>query len=123
MWVSFISGLLFGLGLTVSNMVNPQRVLAFLDIFGRWDPTLAFVMGGALLVTVPGFFIVLKRSKPLFTESFSLPTINDIDKSLILRCHIVWAWLGFSWPVPWPGHSRINHLRYQHPIILCRNVN
>lgn len=74
MWMPLISGLLFGLGLTVSNMVNPQRVLAFLDIFGTWDPTLAFVMGGALLVTIPGFAWVLKRAyRGLATSFHCLP--------------------------------------------------
>ena len=62
MWVPFLSGLLFGIGLSLSNMVNPQRVLAFLDVFGVWDPTLAFVMLGALMITVPGFSLVLKLS-------------------------------------------------------------
>lgn len=83
MWVSFISGLLFGLGLAVSNMLNPQRVLAFLDLFGTWDPTLAFVMGGALMVTIPGFFLAMRRSAPLFKRTFSLPTKTVIDKQLI----------------------------------------
>ncbi len=110
MWVSFISGLLFGLGLTVSNMVNPQRVLAFLDIFGRWDPTLAFVMGGALLVTVPGFFIVLKRSKPLFTESFSLPTKNDIDKSLIFGAILFGLGWGLAGLCPGPAIAALTTL-------------
>ena len=93
MWISFVSGLLFGLGLAVSNMVNPQRVLAFLDVFGTWDPTLAFVMGGALLVTVPGFYIVLKRDKPLFSTYFSLPRKVDIDASLIIGA----ALFGLGW--------------------------
>lgn len=83
MWIAFLSGLLFGLGLAISNMINPSRVLAFLDIFGTWDPTLAFVMGGALLVTIPGFSWVLKRNKPVCAASFSLPTKTSIDKSLL----------------------------------------
>jgi len=84
MYISFISGLLFGLGLAVSNMLNPQRVLAFLDVFGTWDPTLAFVMGGALVITVPGFTKVLRRKKPLFTATFTLPMKTDIDMPLIV---------------------------------------
>ena len=88
-----MSGLLFGLGLAVSNMINPQRVLAFLDIFGVWDPTLAFVMVGALGITMPGFSKVLKREKPLFSTKFTLPTKARIDKSLIIGAVL----FGFGW--------------------------
>lgn len=93
MWIPFLSGLLFGLGLTVSNMVNPQRVLAFLDIFGTWDPTLAFVMGGAVLITMPGFYLTLKREKPLFSEIFSLPVKAEIDRPLLLGAGL----FGLGW--------------------------
>jgi uncharacterized membrane protein YedE/YeeE len=84
MWLPFASGILFGLGLAVSNMVNPQRVLAFLDLFGVWDPTLAFVMAGALSITIPGFYWAAKRNKPFFAAEFSLPKKTDIDKSLVV---------------------------------------
>lgn len=80
---ALLAGCLFGLGLAVSNMLNPSRVLAFLDVFGQWDPTLAFVMGGALSVTIPGFFLVLKRKQPLFTNNFDLPLKKAVDSQLI----------------------------------------
>lgn len=80
---AFVTGGLFGAGLALSGMMNPAKVLGFLDIFGVWDPTLAFVMGGALLVTVPGFWLVQKRKGPLFASSFQIPTKRDLDARLI----------------------------------------
>lgn len=103
MWVPLISGLLFGLGLAISNMVNPQRVLAFLDIFGTWDPTLAFVMGGALLITIPGSYFVLKREKPLFAQTFNLPTKENIDLSLIFGAIVFGLGWGLAGLCPGPA--------------------
>ena len=80
---SFLTGLLFSLGLIISGMINPAKVLNFLDIFGTWDPSLAFVMGGAIVVTFFGNKIVLKRSKPLFESGFSIPTRSDVDMNLV----------------------------------------
>src|SRR6185369_3359441 len=80
---SFISGVLFGAGLTISQMVNPRKVTDFLDFFGNWDPSLAFVMGGALLVTALGFRIVLRRAHPLFVAEFHLPSGKRIDAPLV----------------------------------------
>ena len=77
------AGVLFGLGLVISQMVNPARVIGFLDVAGNWDPTLAFVMGGALLVAFPAFRWVLKRPHPLFAAGFSLPTRTDLEPRLI----------------------------------------
>ena len=78
-----ISGLLFGIGLTISGMVNPMKILNFLDISGPWDPTLIFVMGSGLVVTLLGYQIIFKRSAPLFATSFRLPTSQDIDIKLL----------------------------------------
>ena len=79
----FLSGLLFGLGLTVSAMVNPAKVVGFLDLFGNWDPSLALVMAGGLAVTIPAFQLILKRDRPLLESRFFLPTSQDIDHRLI----------------------------------------
>lgn len=80
---AFACGILFGLGLTVAQMINPAKVLAFLDLFGDWDPSLALVMGGALAVAALGFRLVFQRGKPLFAEGFQLPTKTDLDGRLI----------------------------------------
>lgn len=77
-------GLLFGLGLIVSGMSNPAKVLNFLDLFGTFDPSLAFVMGGAVVVAFIGFRLVLRRERPLMAPRFQLPTRTDIDARLIV---------------------------------------
>ncbi len=80
----FLCGLLFSFGLIVSGMINPEKVIGFLDIFGAWDASLAFVMAGAVLVTTIGYRLVLQQSKPLFATTFSLPSRTDIDVQLIV---------------------------------------
>lgn len=77
------SGALFGAGLLISQMTNPSKVLAFLDVFGEWDPSLAFVMGGALLVTFIGYRLVLRRKAPFLGQAFQLPNRRDIDFRLV----------------------------------------
>ena len=79
----FIAGLLFGAGVTVSGMVNPMKVLNFMDIAGQWDPTLLFVMGAGLAVTFIGYRLVLARPKPVFAAAFNLPTSRLIDTRLV----------------------------------------
>jgi len=80
---ALLAGLLFGLGLAVSQMIDPNKVIGFLDIFGNWDPSLAFVMGGALLVTIPGFAISKLLNKPFTSDVFHWPKKNDIDRPLV----------------------------------------
>ena len=77
------AGLLFGAGLTISGMTDPQRVRGFLDLFGRWDPTLAFVMGGAVLVMAVAWRLRRQMGHPLFAEKFVLPGRSDFDARLI----------------------------------------
>jgi len=77
------SGLVFGLGLAVSGMMNPAKVIGFLDVAGDWDPTLAFVMGGALLVAVPAYRFIPKRGRPVLEEEFSLPKKKAVDAPLV----------------------------------------
>ena len=80
---ALIAGLLFGAGLALSGMVNPMKVVNFLDLFGTWDPTLIFVMGAGLAVTFIGYRLVLARPKPLYADAFSLPETALIDTRLI----------------------------------------
>ena len=93
--VAAVAGLIFGLGLAVSEMVNPQKVIGFLDVAGNWDPSLALVMGGALVVTGGTFGFILKRSEPLFDTGFHVPTRDDIDAKLLLGAGI----FGLGWGI------------------------
>ena len=79
----FLAGLLFGAGVTVSGMVNPTKVLNFMDISGQWDPTLILVMGAGLIVTFTGYRITLARTQPVFAPAFNLPHATAIDARLI----------------------------------------
>jgi len=80
---SYVIGLVFGIGISISGMANPAKVLNFFDVAGPWDPSLAFVMGGALIVTFIGYRYVLKRPAPMLSTSFQLPTRSDLDLRLI----------------------------------------
>ena len=80
---SLVSGIIFGIGLVISEMINPTKVLGFLDLFGNWDPSLAFVMIGAILVTSPIIYLQKHKVKPWFADNFSLPTLKEIDKNLV----------------------------------------
>ena len=81
--VNLCLGLLFGAGLVISGMSDPAKVLNFLDLFGTWDPSLAFVMGGAVIVAFIGYRLVLARPAPLAADRFHLPTRNDIDARIL----------------------------------------
>lgn len=89
------SGALFGAGLAVSGMTEPQRVRGFLDLFGRWDPTLAFVIGGAVLVMAIAWRIRARMDRPIFGHSFSLPDRSDLDARLIAGS----ALFGIGWGI------------------------
>lgn len=107
LWASLFAGLLFGTGLTVSQMIDPAKVIGFLDFAGNWDPTLAFVMGGALAVTIPGFMLVRRMGSPLVAHTFQLPTRRDIDSRLIggaALFGIGWGLAGFC---PGPALSAL----------------
>jgi len=81
--LALLSGLLFGFGLSLGGMTQPAVVLGFLDIFGRWDPRLVFVMAGAVLTTAIGYRLVLRRERPLFEPDFKLPTAQHFDARLL----------------------------------------
>ena len=95
---ALVSGLVFGLGLAVSGMMNPAKVIGFLDVAGDWDPTLAFVMIGALLVAVPAYRFIPKRPRPVLEEGFDLPKKQAVDRPLVLGSALFgigWGLVGF----------------------------
>lgn len=100
---ALLIGAVFGTGIAVSGMINPAKVQNFFDFAGTWDPSLAFVMGGALLVTFVGYRLVLKRPAPAFDTSFHLPTKSKVDLPLLggaATFGIGWGITGFC-----PGGS------------------
>jgi uncharacterized membrane protein YedE/YeeE len=101
--VALVAGLLFGAGLIVGGMTDPGRVVGFLDISGAWNPALAFVMVGAIAVHAVLRRFVAKRSHPLFHETFSLPTKNDIDRDLLLGSALFGIGWGLSGYCPGPA--------------------
>ena len=78
-----LTGIIFGIGISVSGMIDPAKVLNFFDLAGTWDPSLAFVMAGAIAVTLPGYRIIWKRKTPLFGNRFQVPSSSVVDKQLI----------------------------------------
>ncbi|MFY9238242.1 MAG: DUF6691 family protein [Roseovarius sp.] len=78
-----LTGLVFGIGIALSGMMNPAKVLNFFDIVGAWDPSLAFVMGGVLGVTGIGYSLVWRQARPMFAGTFQIPTDTQIDRKLI----------------------------------------
>ena len=105
--VTLLSGLMFGFGLLLSGMANPAKVQNFLDLFGTWDPSLAFVMGGAIAVTMPGFWLVTRRSKPFFNDAFHLPTRTDFDARLITGAAIFGVGWGLGGFCPGPAMTAL----------------
>ena len=100
--ISFISGILFAIGLVISQMTNPAKVRGFLDIFGQWDISLAFVMVGAIFFNLITFKLITKR-KPLYADSHSIPTKSQIDKPLIIGAVLFGTGWGLLGICPGPG--------------------
>jgi uncharacterized membrane protein YedE/YeeE len=97
-FAALVSGLLFGLGLTVSQMINPAKVIAFIDVLGDFDPSLAFVMATAIPVTALGYVLAARRHSPICAPGFSLPTRREIDRPLVLGAvlfGIGWGLVGY----------------------------
>ena len=96
-----ICGIIFSIGLVLSGMTNPSKVMGFLNILGNWDPSLIFAMGGAIIISMPTFFFLVKRMEgPLFNkkEGFNIQTDKEIDRSLVIGSTIFgvgWAMVGF----------------------------
>jgi uncharacterized protein len=100
---ALIAGLLFGLGLIVSGMSNPAKVLGFLDLAGRWDPSLALVMAGAILAAAPAFALARRRKASLLGEPMRLPAAGAIDRRLALGALAFGAGWGLAGYCPGPA--------------------
>lgn len=101
--VALVSGLVFGLGLIVSGMVNPAKILSFLDLAGRWDPSLAFVMAGAIAVCVPAFAVARRRTVSLLGAQMQLPTARLIDRRVVFGSAVFGIGWGIAGFCPGPG--------------------
>jgi uncharacterized protein len=101
--VNLLAGLIFGLGLLISGMANPAKVQNFLDLAGTFDPSLLCVMAGAVVVTLIGYRLVLRRSRPLLAERFYLPTAKDVDARLLVGAALFGVGWGLSGFCPGPA--------------------
>ena len=101
--VAACAGLVFGLGLWMSGMTDPAKVLGFLDVAGAWDPTLMFVLGGAVGVTVVAFRFVLARGRPFLPGAFHIPTRRRIDRELVLGSALFGVGWGIAGYCPGPA--------------------
>jgi len=104
---SLISGIVFGIGLTIGGMTNPAKVIAFLNITKNWDPSLIFVMGGAIAFVLPSFYLLRNKEKPIFASSYQIPKSKNINQKLILGASffgIGWGMVGLC---PGPAISSI----------------
>ncbi len=105
--VSLFCGIIFGIGLVISEMINPVKVLGFLNIFGEWDPSLAFVMIGALIISTPFFHLFKNKDKPFFAANFLISNATDIDKKLIIGSILFGAGWGLIGLCPGPAISSL----------------
>ncbi len=114
--VAFVSGVVFAVGLGIGGMTLPSKVIGFLDLFGEWDPSLAFVMGGAVVVYGVGYRLVSKSPRPLFADRFRLPTRHDIDGRLLAGA----ALFGIGWGLGGycPGPALTSLVTLKGPVLV-----
>jgi uncharacterized membrane protein YedE/YeeE len=120
--VALISGILFGLGLSVSQMIDPAKVVNFLDITGSWDPSLAFVMAGALAVNLVATPLILKRKKPICDKLFRTPLKEQIDRRLILGAALFGIGWGIAGYCPGPMITSISFVTGDILIVLSAYI-
>jgi len=120
--VSLISGIIFGLGLTISSMTNPEKVLDFLNIFDDWDPSLIFVMLGAILISFPVFYLQKKKTKPLFDEKFYITSLKEVDKSIIIGASLFGIGWGLVGLCPGPAIASLSLINMNSIIFVISMV-
>ena len=116
--VSLFCGIIFGIGLVISQMINPAKVLGFLNLFGEWDPSLAFVMIGALIIYSPLFHLFKNKEKPIFSSRFSISNKKEIDKELIFGSILFGAGWGLVGLCPGPAITSIALLNVSSAIFV-----
>jgi len=116
--IALLCGLMFGVGLAVSGMTDTAKVLGFLDVAGNWVPDLAFVMGGAVCVTLLAFPLVLRRGQPLLSASFSLPVNKAIDSRLLGGAAIFGIGWGIYGYCPGPALSALLYLDWKTAVFM-----
>jgi hypothetical protein len=117
--IALLCGMIFGIGLSLSHMINPDKVLNFLDITGNWDPSLIFVMLGALPVAIVSFKWILKRPTPILAENFQLSRKMLVDKSLMLGASIFGIGWGMSGYCPGPAVTGLGLLSLESVIMVA----
>ena len=119
--LALIAGIIFGLGLSVSQMINPDKVLGFLDISGNWDPSLALVMAGALAIAIPGFNWTLRHDKPLLGSRFHITGKTLLDKPLLVGAALFGIGWGMTGYCPGPAFASLA-LGNQEAIIMVLSI-
>jgi len=117
-WPALLTGLIFGAGLALSGMTNHEKVLGFLDLFGAWDPDLAFVMGGALVVTLGATPWISGWARPLLADAFRLPANQTIDRKLLLGGAIFGMGWGLWGYCPGPAIAALTY-GYESTVVFC----
>lgn len=116
--IAFVTGLIFGLGLILSGMTNPAKIIGFLDIFGDWDPALALVMIGALIVSATSFQLIKKNKRTYFGQQLNLPANSKIDRKLIIGSLIFGVGWGLAGYCPGPSLVSVIHGGYQPAVFV-----
>ncbi len=119
----YLAGLLFGLGLAVSGMTDPARVIGFLDVAGAWDPTLIFVLGGAVITTFIGYRLAWRRQAPVLDVRFQLPTRRDLDGRLLGGAALFGIGWGLTGYCPGPAVASLPGLSWPLALFLVAMVS
>jgi uncharacterized protein len=109
-WIGLVAGIVFGIGLVISGMANPAKVLNFLDLAGSWDPSLGFVMGGAMIVTTIGYRLTFMQPAPVLDTKFHLPLATQIDLPLMIGSALFGIGWGLSGLCPGPALTSLTLL-------------